>query len=326
MRLQGVRKFGGLAALCLAGLCAPTGVAALDLAFPGEAELVLSTGPTQGQHPIATGPFRNGQVPLALTDGMVQTLTWQVEGEGVSTASILRAVNEQLEAQDYEVTFTCFAAACGGFDFRHAVPVGQAPEMHVDLGNYQYLTASTEREAGAEQVALMISQGGATSFVHMARVMPAEAVETNPVVLSSRSPDAAEGALAPQMDPGDLVGMLTSIGSAPLDDLRFATGASQLSGEMYPSLVALAAFLEANPARRVVLVGHTDASGSLSGNISLSQARADAVRRFLVNQLDVNPGQIEAEGIGYLSPRASNTTSEGREANRRVEVVLADAG
>ncbi len=315
-----------MAALCLAALCASSGASALDLAFPGEAELVLSTGPAQGQHPIATGPFDNGQVPLALADGMVQTLIWQINGEGVSTASILRSVNEQLAAQNYEVTFTCFAAACGGFDFRHAVPVGQAPEMHVDLGNFQYLVASIERETGAEQVALMISQGGSTSFVHMARVMPAEVVETNPVVLSSRSPDAADAPLTPQMDPSDLVGMLTSIGSAPLDDLRFATGASQLSGETYPSLIALAAFLEANPARSVVLVGHTDASGSLSGNISLSQARADAVRRFLISQLGANPAQIEAEGIGYLSPRASNTTSEGREANRRVEVVLADPG
>jgi OOP family OmpA-OmpF porin len=70
-------------------------------------------------------------------------------------------------------------------------------------------------------------------------------------------------------------------------------------------------------------VGHTDAQGGLETNIRLSRARAQAVRRYLIEELDVAPAQVEAEGIGYLAPRESNATPEGREANRRVEVVIA---
>jgi hypothetical protein len=73
-------------------------------------------------------------------------------------------------------------------------------------------------------------------------------------------------------------------------------------------------------------VGHTDAEGGRDSNIALSEARAEAVRRHLIDvTLGVNPAQLDAAGIGYLAPRATNETAGGREANRRVEVVLLDA-
>ena len=73
----------------------------------------------------------------------------------------------------------------------------------------------------------------------------------------------------------------------------------------------------------MVLVGHTDAQGSLEANINLSRIRARAVRQFLISELDVSPGQVSAEGIGFLAPRSTNSTEDGRQSNRRVEVVIA---
>ncbi len=69
-------------------------------------------------------------------------------------------------------------------------------------------------------------------------------------------------------------------------------------------------------------MGHTDAVGNLETNIALSRARAEAVRLYLIERLDVDPGQVSATGIGYLAPRATNETEDGRETNRRVEAVL----
>ena len=327
MNPPGARKTGGAALLCLAALCMPCGASALDLAFPGTAELVQNTGPTQGLHPIATGAFDGTMVPLAQSDGMVQSLIWQITGPDISTAMILGTVTDQLATQGYEITFSCFADACGGFDFRHAVPVGQAPEMHIDLSNFHYISATLDTDDGAERVAVMISEGGATRFVHVTRVSPMDSAADNPVVLSTRAPQTVdEVPILPRMDAGDLVDQLTRNGSVPLDDLRFETGASQLSGRIYPSLVSLAAFLADDPTREVVLVGHTDASGSMSGNIALSQARAEAVRQYLTRELGVDPSQVQAEGIGFLAPRAANTTPGGREVNRRVEALLINPG
>nr|WP_282563323.1 OmpA family protein [Gymnodinialimonas phycosphaerae] len=167
----------------------------------------------------------------------------------------------------------------------------------------------------------MISRGGATGFVHLSLIQPPSQAEA-PVIQSTRTPDP--GTELPETPPTDLIALLTAFGAAPLEDLQFQTGAAELSGERYASLTALAAFLAEDPTRQVVLVGHTDALGSLSGNIALSRARALAVRQFLTEELGVVPTQVEAQGIGFLSPRAPNTTPEGREANRRVEVVLAN--
>ncbi|GAB5447124.1 OmpA family protein [Gymnodinialimonas sp.] len=303
--------------MCLALVCPPTSALALELAFPGTAELIASTDPVDGQHTIATGPWSAAGLPTRMATGVVQELTWHITGDGVTTMGLLASLRDQIEAQGFTVSFTCFASACGGFDFRHALPVGTAPEMHVDLGDFHYLSAMSED--GETEAALMISRGGAMGFVHLALIRPPSEASP-PVIQSTRTPDPVT--VPDEMPPDDLIAQLTAMGSAPLDDLQFETGASQLSGERYASLLALAAFLAEDPSRTIVLVGHTDVLGSLAGNIALSRARAQAVQQFLTQELGVSPTQVEAQGIGFLAPRAANTTEEGREANRRVEVVL----
>ena len=72
----------------------------------------------------------------------------------------------------------------------------------------------------------------------------------------------------------------------------------------------------------MVLVGHTDAEGALEGNIALSKRRATAVMERLVSVYGVEAAQVSADGVGFLSPLASNLTADGRAQNRRVEVVL----
>jgi OOP family OmpA-OmpF porin len=74
----------------------------------------------------------------------------------------------------------------------------------------------------------------------------------------------------------------------------------------------------------VALVGHTDAEGGLAANIDLSRRRAAAVRDRLVAQHGIAAERLSAEGVGWLAPRATNATEAGREANRRVEAVVAE--
>jgi OOP family OmpA-OmpF porin len=107
-----------------------------------------------------------------------------------------------------------------------------------------------------------------------------------------------------------------------LDDLTFATGSAQLGAGTFASLQAVAGYLADHPDRTLALVGHTDASGDLAGNVALSKARADSVRERLIRDYGAPSDRLTAEGVGYLAPRASNLTDEGRTRNRRVEVVL----
>jgi OOP family OmpA-OmpF porin len=224
-----------------------------------------------------------------------------------------------LAEQGFDILFSCRNRVCGGFDFRHALDLGPSPEMHVDLGNFAYVSAvagDTDRA-----VAITVSRGGALLYVHAVEIASGPPAADAPAAAAAGAAQAGPRADATPA-PGDVIARLAQDGSATLEDLRFGTGASELSGRDYESLRRIAAYLAQNPNRRIVLVGHTDAEGGLDGNIALSRARAEAVRRHLVDALGVDPNRVTATGIGYLAPRATNDTPEGRAANRRVEAVL----
>jgi len=83
----------------------------------------------------------------------------------------------------------------------------------------------------------------------------------------------------------------------------------------------LAAVLKAYPNARVELAGHTDNTGNPQANQTLSLDRANAVKSMLVNQ-GVNADQISTNGYGDSRPVSSNDTPEGRERNRRLELIV----
>jgi OOP family OmpA-OmpF porin len=73
---------------------------------------------------------------------------------------------------------------------------------------------------------------------------------------------------------------------------------------------------------RVEVIGHTDNSGSRAGNVSLSQARAEAVRTYVASR-GINPELIAVSGEGPDRPVADNRTAQGRARNRRIEFKVA---
>ena len=106
-----------------------------------------------------------------------------------------------------------------------------------------------------------------------------------------------------------------------LGDVLFETGKADLRPGALRSLYPLVTFLQKYPERRVAIEGHTDSAGSDAYNLDLSQRRADAVRDFLL-QNGVNAAQLTTRGYGKASPVASNATTEGRQHNRRVELII----
>ncbi|MGM0677132.1 MAG: OmpA family protein [Pseudomonadota bacterium] len=110
-----------------------------------------------------------------------------------------------------------------------------------------------------------------------------------------------------------------------LGDLLFATGRSELRDGAVRNLDQLAVFLREHPERTAIIEGHTDSVGSAHANLLLSQQRADSVKRYLIRQ-GVDPNRLETSGRGQAYPVAENNTASGRQQNRRVEIIISDAG
>ncbi len=265
-----------------------------------------------GNVALPVGPWREGAVETLALQGAVSKQAWRIGGSGQTTTQLMDLLRGQLQDDGYEILFTCDQNSCGGFDFRFATKELGEPAMHVDLGDFRFLSAGRQDS----HVSLLISRSPGAGYVQIVTIDAGE--DPAPVTVTS---SMANGTL-PEI-PIEAVGkQMEHLGFAELSDLVFATGSSNLGEGDFPSLAELAAYLVANPDKRITLVGHTDAVGSLAANTALSKQRAGSVRQRLVDRYGVPGTQVAADGIGFLSPIATNQSEEGRERNRRVEVIL----
>ena len=106
-------------------------------------------------------------------------------------------------------------------------------------------------------------------------------------------------------------------------DISFDTGRSDIKGNFQPILQRFASTLQENPNTNVVIIGHTDSTGSDAINQPLSVDRASRTRDFLAGR-GVNPNRITIEGRGSREPIASNADASGKARNRRVEIYVAE--
>ena len=93
---------------------------------------------------------------------------------------------------------------------------------------------------------------------------------------------------------------------------------AEIKPEYMPEIEKFAKFLKENPNIKVEIQGHTDNTGSEEYNLKLSQRRAEAVRKVLIEKYGISPDRVIAKGYGESMPIAPNDTEEGRAKNRRV--------
>lgn len=301
------------ALLLLLATAAPASAQDLDLSGGGAA-VRIETSPADSVR-LPAEPWAPDAV-IPETEGAIRRTVYHLKNSPRTTLQLLAPAREALSGDGYEVVFSCADAACGGFDFRFQLDLLPEPDMHVDLGNYRYLLMQKD-DGAPHTVSLVSSRASNTGFLHVTEVYDAVLPEPS----AENTPDQPEPEVARTTD-GSLIVTLRKDGHAILGDLLFPTGSAELTEGSYASLADLSEWLAANPSARIVLVGHTDAVGSLEANVSLSQRRAAAVVNRLVQNFGTDRDQLQSAGAGYLSPVASNLSDEGRAANRRVEVVL----
>ena len=134
-----------------------------------------------------------------------------------------------------------------------------------------------------------------------------------------------DGDLHLELRPLDLLdqtlGEIAVEGRIALYGIQFATGSATIQPESADTLETIVSYLRENPERYFYVVGHTDDVGGLGSNMTLSEARAQAVVDALLMALPAARDRLTARGVGPLSPVATNGENDGRALNRRVELV-----
>jgi OOP family OmpA-OmpF porin len=114
---------------------------------------------------------------------------------------------------------------------------------------------------------------------------------------------------------------LTEKGRVATQGIYFDTGSDRLRPESTPTLKEIGTMLKEHADLKLTIEGHTDNVGKADANQALSEKRAAAVRQFLIDNYQVDAGRLQAKGLGQSKPVGSNDTAEGKQSNRRVELV-----
>lgn len=106
-----------------------------------------------------------------------------------------------------------------------------------------------------------------------------------------------------------------------LNNVLFETGSSNLLLESFPSLNEVVVYMNENPDVSIEIRGHTDNQGDSAMNLDLSRSRATSVA-YYIRDKGIDNTRLSAVGFGDTLPIADNNTEEGRQKNRRVEIVI----
>ena len=303
----------GLALMLM--LAGPAGAVELNLPATARQTVERNTGPDIYDAPV--GVFEDGKVAMVTLEGAVQRAAWRLDSPGLTPFQVMRPLREQLVEAGYEVALDCRDVVCGGFDFRFATETLPGPNMYVNIRAFQFVTGLRVVDGDLREVVTILASTSATSAY--VQIIHAGAAAKKPLSIKAEADLTVAGG---DVASDDLSASLLEKGHKVLDDLAFESGSAALGEGPFQSLTALAVFLQNRPDLRVALVGHTDTVGGLDANIAVSRARAQSVRQRLIDRHGVTAARLDAEGMGYLAPLASNLKDAGREQNRRVEVVL----
>lgn len=119
----------------------------------------------------------------------------------------------------------------------------------------------------------------------------------------------------------DLYRALEDDGRVTAEGIFFDTNSDVIRAESEPALTQIGQMLEKHEELRILVEGHTDNVGVAAKNQALSEKRAAAVKRWLMTKHGIAADRLESKGFGASKPAGDNATEDGRQKNRRVELV-----
>lgn len=288
-------------------------------------DFVVPTGPLKVDYSNQSQPYSVER--SAKVEGRYTRVLYVVPVKR-STLEVLRNYVGDLEAKGFKKLFGCNGAECGPGEGKQLVthwmyPIastqkptnkGQMTEFALNFPeDVRYVAYWLDRPEGSVYVALTIAENKFNQWPEtFDKVMVLmDVVEVGRMERRMVDPKADE------MQKG-----LDQHGKVALYGIQFDFNKAEIKPESASTLGEIAKLLQANPALKLYVVGHTDAVGSVAYNKDLSEKRATAVVQWLVSKHSIAADRLTPAGVGPLAPVATNATEEGRAKNRRVELVV----
>ena len=269
----------------------------------------------EGQRLIrATG--ENSQFGIMIDGGVPDQFTLEFEIHDPSNQQGTMVLTEQAPAQisNYEGTYINFGNWRGS-----GLWTGRQP-----LSTIQDKTI-TERLVTAR---IMVDGAHAKVFMDETRIANAPRVDLprgdriTVVRHAAANRPIYVGAIRLAAGGRDLYDKLAAEGRVATQGIFFDTNSDVIRPESTPTLTDIGEMLNAHGDLALIIEGHTDSEGDADYNLDLSKRRAAAVVRYLVDAYGVSADRLAAEGLGESAPVGDNSTPEGRQQNRRVELVV----
>jgi OOP family OmpA-OmpF porin len=234
-----------------------------------------------------------------------------------SSLEILRNYQAALEGAGFEILYTCgsdcgnnFAALLYGpteLRIKNSATSGSAFDLPQDV---RYLAAKMTSGSREVHVSVLTAFDNGFSGLSKQPVTLLEVIESQAMDTGMVTVDA------------DAIGKgLDATGHMAIYGILFDTNSATIKPESDPVLNEIAALLKSRTDLQLLVVGHTDNEGGFDYNMNLSKQRAGSVVRYLTDKHGIDKARLQAEGVGYLAPVATNETPDGRSQNRRVELV-----
>lgn len=323
---QGLTILSGIAAgvLALAGPLADPAAADIDGAYDhpeiervAGSDIVYFSRTEFDRLTVPTGAHDGDAFESSETlEGEVLKLSYTFDNPDISTLQIKRNHIDALEARGFEILYADSHDALGsgaGRSFYNASDLfsrgaRDCCRLATRSGNrdLRYIAA---RSADGSVLA------GIAAFNE--RRVPGPAVEIAVVTAAEMATEMDHQPLtAGEMETG-----LIEEGRIAVQDILFEFDSARILPESSDALATVAELMAEATDMALLVVGHTDNTGSYDYNLSLSMARAQAVVDYLTGQHSVAGDRLQAAGAGMIAPIATNRTDEGRALNRRVELV-----
>lgn len=270
-----------------------------------------------------TGKWDDGAGRFSKTEtvaGKVTDIAYAAPA-GKSAYEVFHNYQAALAQAGFATQYTCTEDACGAsFGLTRALLPEQVrlPMAHGDAGygntmldvlvctggGVRLLTAKLTRPAGNVDVSLLVCGNSGYRVGVLQRIVEEKPMATGEITVNAKA--MGEG--------------LARNGHIALYGIHFATDSATLTADSGATLAQMATLLKSQPALKVFIVGHTDNTGTLTHNVTLSQHRAEAVVKALESR-GIAAARLRPEGVASFAPVASNDTDAGRAKNRRVELV-----